>query len=290
MKCYLFTLRLSYSGKAVHRVFASGGQEAFSKATSHAFSVLGGVPTGKVRYDNLQGRGRPGARVRPAPGGDRPVDRVPLALRLRRVLLPARASRALTRRAASRARSAGSAATTWSRSPRSTRSAELNAHDRRVGRRRRRAAGSATGRGPSGEYFAVEQPLLRAAAGRAVRDRRWLLTPRVDRYARSPCARNRYSVPARLIGRQVRVLLHASELVVFDGRAEVARHERLIAKGGSRLDLDHYLEVLVRKPGALPGATALDQARAAGQVHPGPRRVVGRRPQGPRRRATAPAR
>ena len=28
--------------------------------------------------------------------------------------------------------------------------------------------------------------------------------------------------------------------------------------------LDHYLEVLVRKPGALPGATALAQARAAG--------------------------
>ena len=33
------------------------------------------------------------------------------------------------------------------------------------------------------------------------------------------------------------------------------------------LDLDHYLEILLRKPGALPGATALVQARAAG-VHP----------------------
>jgi hypothetical protein len=30
------------------------------------------------------------------------------------------------------------------------------------------------------------------------------------------------------------------------------------------LVLDHYLEVLRRKPGALPGATALAQARAAG--------------------------
>lgn len=29
------------------------------------------------------------------------------------------------------------------------------------------------------------------------------------------------------------------------------------------LDLDHYLEILARKPGALPGATALAQARAA---------------------------
>ncbi|WP_258053889.1 hypothetical protein [Streptomyces sp. Ru72] len=38
---------------------------------------------------------------------------------------------------------------------------------------------------------------------------------------------NRYSVPVRLIGRTVRVMLHASELVVYDGREEVARHERL---------------------------------------------------------------
>ena len=75
-------------------------------------------------------------------------------------------------------------------------------------------------------------------------------------------------MPVRLIGRQVRVLLHASELVVYDGRTEVARHERLLAKARSRLDLDHYLEVLVRKPGALPGATALEQARAAGKFTP----------------------
>jgi hypothetical protein len=63
-------------------------------------------------------------------------------------------------------------------------------------------------------------------------------------------------------------MLHASELVVYDGREEAARHERLIAKGGTRLDLDHYLEALVRKPGALPGATALEQARSAGKFTP----------------------
>jgi hypothetical protein len=64
------------------------------------------------------------------------------------------------------------------------------------------------------------------------------------------------------------VQLHASDLVVYDGRTEVARHERLMAKAGVRLDLDHYLEALVRKPGALPGATALEQARAAGRFTP----------------------
>jgi transposase len=51
--CYLFTFRLSFSGKAVHRISLSQGQEAFFEGHVHAFNVLGGVPVGKVRYDNL---------------------------------------------------------------------------------------------------------------------------------------------------------------------------------------------------------------------------------------------
>ena len=34
------------------------------------------------------------------------------------------------------------------------------------------------------------------------------------------------------------------------------------------MDLDHYLEALVCKPGALPGATALEQARQGGRFTP----------------------
>lgn len=52
--CTLFALRMSYSGKSVHRIFASAGPEAFLEGHMHAFSVLGGVPTGKIRYDNLK--------------------------------------------------------------------------------------------------------------------------------------------------------------------------------------------------------------------------------------------
>jgi IstB-like ATP binding protein len=55
---------------------------------------------------------------------------------------------------------------------------------------------------------------------------------------------------------------------VFDGRAEVARHERATRRGQQTLVLDHYLEVLTRKPGALAGSTALAQARAAGSFTP----------------------
>jgi hypothetical protein len=48
----------------------------------------------------------------------------------------------------------------------------------------------------------------------------------------------------------------------------VAIHERLMTKGGTPLDLDRYLEVFARKPGAFPDATALEQARATGRFTP----------------------
>ena len=38
----------------MHRVTMSCGQEAFFEGHVHAFTMLGGVPCGKVRYDNLR--------------------------------------------------------------------------------------------------------------------------------------------------------------------------------------------------------------------------------------------
>ena len=93
---------------------------------------------------------------------------------------------------------------------------------------------------------------------------------------------NQYSVPARFIGRRLRVQLSASAVTRLRPHTVVARHERAIGKGAKVLDLDHYLEILLRKPGALPGATALVQARAAGVFTADARRVLGRGPQGPR--------
>ncbi|MEU1800764.1 hypothetical protein [Streptomyces sp. NPDC019937] len=53
-KSVLFTLRMSYSGKAVHRVYATASQKAFFEGHLEAFEVLGGVPTVHIRYDNLK--------------------------------------------------------------------------------------------------------------------------------------------------------------------------------------------------------------------------------------------
>ena len=147
--------------------------------------------------------------------------------------------------------------------PRAASLAELNARlaEADAAEDGRHIAGA--GRHASGEDFAAERGLLlplppEPFATAAV------LWPRVDRYARVSVGKCRYSVPARLIGSRVRVMLSANELRVFDGCRLAAVHPRLIAAGDEHLELDHYLEILVRKPGALPGSAALAQARAAG--------------------------
>ena len=114
-----------------------------------------------------------------------------------------------------------------------------------------------------GQHYAFEATLLRPLPTERF-ETGLALTPRVDRYARVTVRQCHYSVPARLIGHRVRGMLRASELVLFDGRTQVASHERATVRGSEVLVLDHYLEVLVRKPGALAGATALVQARATG--------------------------
>ena len=114
-----------------------------------------------------------------------------------------------------------------------------------------------------GQDFAAEQPSL-APLPAEVFDPGLVLTPRVDRSSMITVRMVKYSIPARFIGRKVRVSLRASELVVFDGRTVVARHQRVVAKSGQSVQLDHYLEVLKTKPGALPGSTALARARESG--------------------------
>ncbi len=263
-KVFLFTFRLSFSGKSVHRAFATASQEAFLEGHLAAFEVLGGLPVVHIRYDNLKaavsrvlfGRnrieserwaifrshygfesfyctpGRDGAHEKGGVEGE--------GGRFRRThLVPMPVVDSLAEL--------------------NTRLAEF---DRRDDARR------ITGRPQTvGHDFNLEARVLLPLP-----DERFetglTLTPRVDRHARITVRQCRYSVPAKLIGRRVRVLLRATELLVFDGPRHVATHPRATARGGEVLNLDHYLEVLARKPGALPGATALSQARAAGTFTP----------------------
>ena len=259
-KTALFTLRLSFSGKAVHRAFLTQGQEAFLEGHVHAFERLGGVPTGRIRYDNLKA-----AVSRVLTGRDRDESGRWLSFREHFGF-----DAFYCQPGVDGAHEKGGVEGEGGRFRRThcvpmikvDSMFELNelldaadARDdyRRVGNRTNTVATD----------FAVERPLLRPLPAEPFPT--WLtVTPRVDRYARITVRQCQYSVPARFIGHRVRVQLGASQLRVFDGKREIARHERCTVKGGQVLVLDHYLEVLQRKPGALPGATALVQARQTG--------------------------
>jgi transposase len=261
-KCHMFTFRLSHSGKAVHRVYSTQSQEAFLEGHIDAFEEIGGIPTRHIKYDNLTaavqsvlyGKGR--SRVE----NDRWV------LFRSHYGFDAFYCQPGIEGAHEKGGVEGEVGRfrrTWlSPMPEVDSLAQLNeqirgwdARDngRRINTRIRTV----------GEDFTVEQPLLVVLPFERF-DPGLQLHPRVDRSSLLTVRMAKYSVPARLIGRQVRVSLRASELVVFDGHAEVARHERVVARGGESIQLDHYLEVLRHKPGALPGSTALARAREQG--------------------------
>ncbi|WP_162291418.1 hypothetical protein [Mycobacteroides stephanolepidis] len=75
--CALFSLRLrlSFSGRALHRGFFSAGQEAFLEAHVHAFEVLGGVPFGRNPLRQPEIGGLSGARLVPPAGPPSPLRR-----------------------------------------------------------------------------------------------------------------------------------------------------------------------------------------------------------------------
>jgi hypothetical protein len=57
---------------------------------------------------------------------------------------------------------------------------------------------------------------------------------------------------------------YASKVELWHEGRCVARHERCYGRQQQVLDLDHYLDVLQRKPGALAGSRPLEQQRRAG--------------------------
>lgn len=262
-KCHMFILRLSHSGKAIHRIYPTQAQEAFLEGHIEAFQVLGGIPTKHIRYDNLtsavtavvfgQGRQRqendrwvlfrshygfdpfycqPGIAGAHEKGG---VEGEVGWFRRNR-LSPMPVTESLDE--------LNDRIRIW----------EAQDDARRINDRIRTI----------GQDFAAEQPFL-APLPAEVFDPGLVLTPRVDRSSMITVRMVKYSVPARFIGRRLRVSLRASEVVVFDGRAVAARHQRIVAKYGQSVQLDHYLEVLKTKPGALPGSTALARARESGE-------------------------
>ncbi|MCA1706258.1 MAG: IS21 family transposase, partial [Actinobacteria bacterium] len=258
----LFLMRLSASGRAYCHAYLNETQEVFLDGHVRGFAHLGGVP-GRIRYDNLKaavtrvlrGRNRIEAErfvalrshygfdsffCLPGPDGAHEKGGVEgeVGRFRRRHLVPV---------------------------PHVGSMDELNAlllaaaarDDRRYIAHRRITVG---------EHFALEAPALGPLPPEAF-DPAVVDSYRVDTKSRVCVRQCRYSVPVRYAGRRLEVRLGAEVVETLDGAAVVARHPRG-RKGEEVLVLDHYLEVLRLKPGALPGATALARARACGSFTP----------------------
>ena len=262
-KCWMFCMRLSHSGRGFHVAFAHQAQEAFFEGHVQALEHFGGVP-GRIRYDNLKaavakilfGRDRtenerfivlrshygfdsfyctPGIEGAHEKGGvEGEVGRF-----RRRHLVPV---------------------------PVVADIAELNAllaagdvidDDRHIARRTDTV----------GEAAAAELPSLSSLPAVAF-DPCALLNAKVDTKGRICVRQSFYSVPVGLARRDVQVRLGATSFEVMADGKVVATHVRSLHKGSEDLVLDHYLEILIRKPGAMPGSTALAQARASGVFGP----------------------
>ena len=263
MKIFMFCMRLSHSGKAFHFAYANQAQESFFDGHVRAFAAFGGVPVGMIRYDNLKP-----AVTRVALGRDRFEHPRFVALRSHYgfdsfYCIPGKDG----------AHEKGGVEVEIGRFrrrhltpvPKVDSLAELNeliaAADARDDARRIGARAETVG-----AAAARELPLLRPLPAE-VFDVDAVLSCRVDAKARVCVRQSYYSVPARHVGRRLEVRLGATRILVLDPAAHgkvIAQHTRSLHKGTEDLVLDHYLEVLVRKPGALAGSTALASAKASG--------------------------
>jgi hypothetical protein len=116
---------------------------------------------------------------------------------------------------------------------------------------------------PVAERLEMERRLLNSVP-REQHDTDEQALPRVDSKALATVRTNRYSVPAGLAGLRVAARVGATEIAFWHDGREVARHERLTGKHQTSAQLDHYLDLLTRKPGALARSLALRQERDRG--------------------------
>jgi transposase len=264
VKCWMFCLRLSHSGRAFHVAFCHQAQEAFFEGHVAAFTHFGAVPV-RIRYDNLKA-----AVIKVLLGRERLENQRFVALRSHYgfdsfYCLPG------VEGAHEKGGVEGEVGRFRRRHlvpvPRVASLAELNeliwAGDRIDDERHIARRALSVGEAARAELSAM-RPLPEEVFDSAT----IIPVVKVDTKGRICVRQSFYSVPVRFARRSVTVRLGAHLLEVITEGKVVARHVRSLHKGTEDLVLDHYLEILVRKPGAMPGSTALSQARASGAFGP----------------------
>jgi transposase len=252
----VFSMRSMASGAAFHRAYQRATQQAFLEAHEHAFSYFGGVFR-TLRYDNLK------AAVKKIGRGFRREETARfIAFRSHWRF----ASEFCTPyEAHEKGGIEGEAGyfrrNHWVPVPKARDLADLNAQLLGACHQdeRRQIAGRSQ---PVGMAIIEEraQLLPLAEQGFEVAE---VCFPRVDGLGCVRVRTNLYSVPVKP-GKTIEVRLYPSYVEVRDEGRCIARHERCYGHQQQVLDLEHYLDVLERKPGALAGAKPLAAWRERG--------------------------
>ncbi len=258
-RVYLFLMRACFSGATFVMAFERQTQQAFLEAHVEAFHFFGGI-FAEIRYDNL------GSAVKQVLRGRRRVeqDRF-VALRSHYLYesvftLPGRAGaheKGGVEGEVGRFRRAHLVPV-----PSVASLKELNdvLEDGCFADLARRIRGRPA---TIGEALRVEARALRELPFEDFETAE-AAAPRVDTKALVTIRQNRYSVPVALVGLRVAARIGAREIVISHDRRPVARHPRLHGRYQTAASLDHYLELLRRKPGALKGSLPLRQERERG--------------------------
>lgn len=251
-----FQMRACYSGREFHMAFLSQTQQAFLEAHAAAFSYFGGVFK-RIRYDNLTSAVQNVLRGRRRRETDRFIAMRSHYLFESEFCIPGKEG----------AHEKGGVEGGVGRFRRNHMVPVPAMDDLAALNRYLRNAMAeddlrcVTGRSRTiTEDWQDEAPMLHPLPD-AEFDAAEPTVVRVDAMGRVCVGTNRYSVPIRLAGTTVEVRLRAATVEVLSGGRTVAIHERLNLKNAERLVLDHYLDLLWEKPGALAGSRPLRQAR-----------------------------
>lgn len=253
-----FAMRSMASGDAFHRAYTNATQQAFLEAHEMAFAYFEGV-FGTLRYDNLSAavkkilRGRQRVETEriiafrshwgfrseycnPAKGNEKGGVEGELGWYRRNWLVPV---------------------------PEADDLESLNRQliEACIAARQRTIAGREMS---VDEARGMEQPhlLQLAEEGFDLHETLWPLI--VDGKRCVKVKTNWYSAPV-WPGNRVTARVWPSHIEIEHLGKSVARHARDYGRGRQILNLEHYLDVLEKKPGAMPGSTPLQQWREAGR-------------------------
>ena len=84
---------------------------------------------------------------------------------------------------------------------------------------------------------------------------------RVDKYSTITIDRCHYSVPEEYTGKFITARIYACEIVCYSNDKRICIHKKSLGLDEWIIDINHYLETLKRKPGAIENSVALLRMR-----------------------------